>query len=375
MQTNPYRFFFPLGIAGAIFASSIWIPSFAIERGWISVPDWWSIFPRQLHAEVAVSLFLLPTLSGFLLTAVPRFTNSEPASKWFLGLIAVVQLCTFLLVAVEALWRPALLLTNILLAGFCVNAGLRGKPPLFFLWILSGLALGVMGSLGIFVASFLKESAWVDGCGRVLLNYGLVPQMVLGAGTMLVVPMSGSALRIQWKERMLALSRIEVILCIAIFNFSFIADAFLLSSIGNGFRFAVSFFWMIRYFHLFAVQQFHGAMAKGFWIASMGLLAGFLGMSLFPAFRPHFAHLYFIGGLSLFLMCVMGHVVTAHSSKPAHPIAPWLLWVMVSLIVASALTRVSAPFIPGRLISHLSYAAILFLVSWFFWIFGFGRRL
>ncbi|HNL68644.1 MAG TPA: NnrS family protein, partial [Leptospiraceae bacterium] len=110
MRENPYRLFFPLSWLGAFALAFVWIPAVLIERHFLTIPGW-NAYPRDLHSTLAAGVFVLPAMTGFLLTAAPRMTGSSPASMiWVVALF----FC-------EILIPPSVLLggTAIALLGAC----------------------------------------------------------------------------------------------------------------------------------------------------------------------------------------------------------------------------------------------------------------
>jgi len=76
-RREPFRIFFPLGIALAWIGIGHWV---AYAAGWIGT------YSCTAHGLVQIQGFLLAFALGFLLTAIPRRTASEPASA--IGIVA-----------------------------------------------------------------------------------------------------------------------------------------------------------------------------------------------------------------------------------------------------------------------------------------------
>ena len=103
-----------------------------------------------------------------------------------------------------------------------------------------------------------------------------------------------------------------------------------------------------------------------------GLGLSFLVRALWPG--PLFAmeHLLFISGLGLILLIVADRVTLGHGVDDAtmarcyggrSVVWRWLVW----LIVVAALTRMAADFTPRLMISHHSYAALLWVAALVLW--------
>src|SRR5215510_15722186 len=70
--TDPYRIFFPLGIALGVTGVAMWpLYYFAFIAS----------YSGRVHAYVQTDGFLYAFIAGFLLTAIPRFTGTEPPSR------------------------------------------------------------------------------------------------------------------------------------------------------------------------------------------------------------------------------------------------------------------------------------------------------
>src|SRR5262252_4338310 len=88
-STDPYRIFFPLGIALGTAGVSIW-PLY-----YYGVTESYS---GRAHAFVQTDGFLYAFIIGFLLTAIPRFTGTEPPSipvQYVLAAIVAVSAGAF----------------------------------------------------------------------------------------------------------------------------------------------------------------------------------------------------------------------------------------------------------------------------------------
>jgi uncharacterized protein involved in response to NO len=67
-SSDPYRIFFPLGIALGAAGVSIWLLYYyGLTEG----------YSGRAHAFVQTDGFLYAFIAGFLLTAIPRFTGTE----------------------------------------------------------------------------------------------------------------------------------------------------------------------------------------------------------------------------------------------------------------------------------------------------------
>src|SRR5215510_1089883 len=87
--SDPYRLFFPLGIILGLLGVSIWpLYYYGVTPG----------YSGRAHAFVQTDGFLYAFIVGFLLTAIPRFTGTEPPSlitQYVLAAIVVISSAAF----------------------------------------------------------------------------------------------------------------------------------------------------------------------------------------------------------------------------------------------------------------------------------------
>src|SRR5262249_57767801 len=87
---EPYRVFFPLGMLFGLCGVAIWpLYSFGVT----------ATYSGRSHAFVQIFGFLYAFIAGFLLTAVPRFTGTQPPSM--ATPIALAAVLTIAVVASE----------------------------------------------------------------------------------------------------------------------------------------------------------------------------------------------------------------------------------------------------------------------------------
>ena len=72
VAADPYRIFFPLGIALGTAGVAIWLAyGLGLTEG----------YSGRAHAFVQIAGFLYAFVAGFLLTAIPRFTGTAVPSR------------------------------------------------------------------------------------------------------------------------------------------------------------------------------------------------------------------------------------------------------------------------------------------------------
>ena len=98
------------------------------------------------------------------------------------------------------------------------------------------------------------------------------------------------------------------------------------------------------------------------------LLAGFLAVVFFPAYRVSLLHLTLIGGFAVITFIVGTRVVFGHSGNIEKLRAPnrWLL-LPIGLMLFGMATRISGDIWPRVLVSHYSYGAVLWVLGTLLW--------
>jgi uncharacterized protein involved in response to NO len=103
---------------------------------------------------------------------------------------------------------------------------------------------------------------------------------------------------------------------------------------------------------------------------------GFWFAALQPGLAVHWMHLTYIGGFGLMTFTVACRVSLAHGGFDLS--FEWnskaILWLGI-LMLGAAMTRVSAPMVPHGYLSHLEYAAALWIIGVALWAFVFVRRM
>ena len=382
-SVEPYRFLFPVALAGALITVGIWILTFATARfGW-SGPA----YPAIIHSYGVFGLFIFPAVSGFLLTAIPRFSGTHlPAMPTVIAVFIayVIGLLAFLaqnlmLVCLSSLAGLFLTLLFVLRR---MRKSTVSLPVYLQVFIPPGLLAALLGWILILtgLSGTLAESpsAAFLSAGRTALFYYSISWIVLGAGSRIAVTIQSANFedRNDWRRNLEAMrwQPMVVSLCMALGLALEIVAAVLgqdrsgwLVRTGAAISALAMAFWFLFAFRIYS-NTFRRAISTGIWLALWMMLIGLLSRSVTGSTSVHWAHLFFASGLALLTLSVMTRVVLAHGrwdlgSENRSP----SLWIVIVLLIGAGATRASAHLLPQSYLNHLGYAAFLFVLAVIVW--------
>src|SRR5215471_20507235 len=278
--TDPYRIFFPIGIAMGIAGVSIW-PFY-----------YWGItsgYNGRSHAFVQTDCFLYAFIVGFLWTAVPRFTGTEPPSlapQYVVALLIAAQAAAFEMRMFSAGHILFVISHCIVIAVAARRFIHRRHPPpetfsLVGLGLFAGLVAAVLNagiSLGLIPVN-------LDLMGRRLMTEGMVLLLVLGVGGFLGPRLLGFAQLHNFQSIGTIAARPNPFLSIGWRRpFYALSGAFILISIILEYAMGVSFFAWVRAavvtilvllsLRLYRLPLTRSTLAWCVWIAHWFLIAG-----------------------------------------------------------------------------------------------------
>ncbi len=367
--SQPYRVLFPAAVLAGLIGAALW----PLYFGHLI-----SLYPGQAHARIMTCGLLGGFIFGFLGTAMPRMLSAPLLGTWNVVVVTVLHLAVVLCYAFEKLsWGDHLFLA--LLLFFLVLLAIRflcraDRPPPGF--SLVGLALlCALGGAVIGVVEHYQpelDPYWVL-MRRLLLYQGFILLPILGIGPFLLPrffglesPHAMPAMRtpnLAWSKKAgLALAAGGII----------VGSLFLE---GSGWhraahlaRFGTTMVYLWLEFPFRRVRATGGALGISLWLAFGVLLAGFLAIALFPAYRVGLLHLSLIGGFAVIAFVVATRVVYGHSGNLAQLKKPnrWLI-VAVSLMLFASSTRASADIWPAIRVSHYIYGALVWIAAALLW--------
>ena len=382
--TDPYRLFFPLGIALGIAGVSIW-PLY-----------YWGLtqsYSGQAHAFVQTNCFLYAFIVGFLWTAVPRFTGTAAPRRpvqLFLAALLVAEAAAFELYYFS-LGHLLFALAYIAFAAVLMTCFLRRKnpPPDTFIHVGLGVIAGLIAAAVNAGTSFgLLAPAW-GLLGRRLLSEGMVLLLVLGVGGFLGPRLLGFAQlpdlqrigqlsesarpsSLNWKRRFSALTGLVLLVTVFVqYGLSaFSTEPQRWAELAGLARAAVATLVILLNLWPWRLPAARTTLSWCVWTAHWLLIIALWMVALFQDERTGYLHLMFMGAFTLLILAVGTRVVLSHGGyalAEERQSWPLRLGITVSLIAMSA--RVGAVFAasPQSYFSHLAWAAVLWATGMLIW--------
>ena len=370
---EPFRLLFPLSLLFGLLGVNHWL-CYAV--GWL--PS----YSGLIHASIQLQTYLFGFILGFLLTALPRFTASAPATSAELLLILsllIAQaglLLAGLWLAAESCFIGLLVMLAVFAARRARTRRSSGSPPAEFVWIPLSLFYGVAGAGLLIAGQTGRLPSWLFRLAQPLAQQASVLGIVIGVSGFMGPRLLGRALHAMPPDltphhaRRIRRRRIAWHLLAAVtFGASFLVEGLGVTGIAYTLRAAVitaELVWTVKLWPPPAAPDLY---VKYVWAALWMIVLGLWGAGLAPTHRVVMLHLVFLGGMSLMVFAVSTMVVLSHAGEAARLRQPsWPLRLMGFGVAGALLTRVAAEWSPERFFPLLAAAAICWdvsAISWF----------
>lgn len=349
----------PLFLSGWIYAMAGVLVWLLASMGWIQT------YPVQYHTQWMIGGFLMSFISGFLMTAIPRFLSAKPASPTEIGL----SLTSIFLTVCCSAWRFSLIflmLSLVLLIVFIFRRKISSKaqPPPFFPFILFALSVATLGTFGLLLPSFVILPAWVTHFSRQLLYSAFIQSLVLGIGSRLIPALTGQItnpfILMQKKKQFLA----------ALAGFILSWPLEMISYKFGLFLRCCSIFYIAKeYWMIFQPPLKNGFLAISLWLAAWGFVLGQMGLLLSDTYQKDIQHLTFILGFGLLTFLISIRVGLAHGGHGTST-EKTSLWIpsMGLLMLLTAVLRWSLAWLPQKMNSGiLIMTSLLWICACLIW--------
>jgi uncharacterized protein involved in response to NO len=365
-RREPFRIFFPLGVLFAWLGVSHWL-LYAIGAT--------ATYSCLFHGVVQLQAFMMAFAIGFLLTALPRRTQTAPAAAGEIAAIAIA-LMTVAGAAVAERWviaEGAYAALFALLLQFAIRRFLGReagrRPPAAFVMIPLGVAHGLLGA-GLIAASTLHDvPAWTMGLGRLCVEQGVFLCFAIGVGSLVLPLMSGAApppdLDASPRERRKVLvygaAGVGILLSLIVEQVGWARGGPLLRAIvvASGLGLGAGAWRM---------PAKPGAHRRLVWLSVWLMPIGLVVSGLWPDYRVPALHILFIGGFGLMAFGVATHVALSHLGMEQLALGRPPAVVILGVMFVIALCARLAADLSETYFVHLAWAAAAWLVGSAVWL-------
>ena len=371
-RIEPFRIFFPLGVFLA----------------WIGVGHWLlyttgiaATYSCRFHGLVQMQAFMMAFAIGFLLTALPRRTQTKPVNLMEMAaLVAAVVVSTgaaivdHWVIAETAYGAIFALLIQFALRRFLNGAGRR--PPAAFV-LLPIAALQGLGGAALIAAAELNNVAPSTGhLGVLLVEQGVFLCLAVGVGSLVLPLMAGipppadlgSAPRERWKALAYGCTGAAIFASFLLEQLGFERSGPILRalvvSIGLGLGGGA---W-----HLPGKP---GAHRKLVWLAVWLMPVGLVVSAICPDYRVPALHILFIGGFSLMAFGVGTHVALSHLNMEQLALGrPPAVIILGAAFLIALCARLAADS-SNTYFLHIGWAAAVWILGSAVWLGFFGLKM
>ena len=369
-REEPFRVFFPLGLANGIIGLALW-----------PLHLWGALeaYPGVMHSRLMIEGFMAAFIVGFLGTAGPRLLSATHFTARELGALIALHLATSAAhlaghsTVGDALFCAELVAVTIMLGRrFIARVDL---PPPNFLLVGCGLLCGIAGAAIVAFATALAEWPRLYTFGMLAFTQGLVLLPILGVGVFLFprflsVPFGAELGHLRqltpgWKHQAFLAAAVAAVIVasFAVESAGFFRTAGAVRFLSVGGYTATNVPSVLK---LGRVVSIGLCIRAAVWM----LLLGLLWPVFLPGYRVAGLHLVFIGGFMLTVFAVATRVILGHSGEGdlCKKRLPFLITAAVLLLIG-LLARVGADFMPtvGGRTSHLIWAALLCIAAAIVW--------
>lgn len=373
-RREPFRWFFPLGVVLAWFGIGHWV---------VYATGLTQTYSCQVHGLVQMQAFLMAFAMGFLLTALPRRTQSSPPTRFELAAMSAALVATTAAALVEA-WvvaEAAYAAMFLLLLQFGLRRFLAGragrKPPAAFVLIPWAMVHGIGGAALVAWSTRPDAPIFTSGLGRAMIEQGVFLCLTLGIGS-LVLPLLGgtppppdlgSSPRETRKAMAYGAAGAAILASLVWEQTGWTMAGPLLRAMVMALGFAFGADALYR-------PNKPGLHRRMVWASVWALPVGLVLAALLPDFRVAALHVVFIGGFSVMAFGIATHVSLSHleALAPLALTSPRPVRAVATLLTLALLARLAADA-SNTYFDHLAWAAGLWIAASLIWLAFLGPHL
>lgn len=346
---EPYRLLFLIGTIFLLLGIVIWIPLIWNE----------GFYPLDIHRYIILYGFMGSFISGFLMTAIPRFSQTQESNNIEL-LVQALVICTGILFIFIGNHRLAYFcggLVFILLLKFILKRILKRKrnPPPSFIFIPVALGFAIFAS---FHYSISQDQTW-----NFLYHEGMLLSIILGVGSHLIPGILGH-------HDILDTQKLKFNKFFLILPLFFIFNYLYLYQLEKNFIVLLVFFISLYFWRLYQLPKSKSALTYSIWFSAWMILISFILKFFYVDYGIHITHAFFISGATLLTLLISIRVLQSHGVENPTIENEKKIYLITFLIFLSAATRVSALFVPSYT-HHLAYSSIVLITAFLIYVFSY----
>lgn len=337
-------------------------------------------YPGMLHANFMINGFMLSFISGFLYTAVPKFTATYNASRINL----IISLLFIFLSIIFGLFQflntvfILQIIIQILLCYFVFSRYFKSKAYVgeYFIFINTGVLFGLLGTILEFLYHLFPYGLMLN-LAKIFLYQGFILPILVGIGTRLFSPITGHMPKFMMPKKdnksikSYLIHRNNILLIMII---SFLIQGFFFQRIGLLLLFTSVLIIALKEWHLLEWpkrKNFHSySIFFGIWFLHLGLLFS----AIFLEYQIHLFHFIYIGCYGMITLAISTRVTLGHGGHDVFKGENSKLFSsIVFFVILTLILRICASFF-GNFFLVLNYATYAWFLALIIWIYFVGKK-
>lgn len=327
------------------------------------------IYPVRPHANIMFFAFLFSFIMGFLMTAVPKMTQSTLASKFeiFLALILCGTQIFFSLVSEPLFSVYIFALQLIFILYFILQRILKEKKVPFVGFIFFPFAFS-LAFFGIFWTLFFSPENFKYF--YILSGEAFVLNLICGVGARLVPVICRTPTALNPDQIAKDSKYLEFFIYALLLNITYLMEFYNYTQLAYSLRIAFLILFSIFKFNILQKPLQRTIVGIGLQVSALSLILGYLLVVLNQVSALAGMHIVYIGGFSLLTLMVASRVSIAHSRRSLNlEINSKPLLATVALFVLAAILRYCINiYSPIPLFLFAAFAFLIALWNWTFFI-------
>lgn len=357
-QKEPYFYLFNLGIAAASLGVLLWLGFYA---GLIIT------YPIQAHGNIMFFSFLFSFIVGFLMTAIPRMTQSTAASNYEITAALSLGFAHLIInfnngsasLPTYSVYIYALQL--IFIVFFILKRFLKTKKIPFagFVFLPFALSLAFFGVIWTLFFSTENFKYFYIFCGE-----AFILNLICGIGALLIPVICRTPAALNPDQGGEKPKYLEFFIYGLFLNASFLLEFFNYNQSAYGLRVLFLIIYAILKFKILLKPTQRTALGFGLRASILSLILGYTLVAL--SYTLAGMHVIYISGFTLLTLMVASRVAISHSQRSLNlEINSKPILFTIALIFIAAILRYSIT--GGELTAVLATAAVAFLIAIWNW--------